>query len=72
MWEAKRIQGLEKLRKLQKLSVSTCPALEELSGVEESRSLEKLSAFECPRLEWRGEAIEQLHQRLEEGIFTER
>jgi Leucine-rich repeat (LRR) protein len=65
----KSIKGLGQLTKLRILNVTECFELESLDGVEYLTSLEELFASECPRLQWGEEVLEQLRQRLEEGML---
>lgn len=65
----KRIRGLAQLTKLRLLDVSGCSKIEELEGVEHLRSLEKLDATGCSNLNWDSGLLEQLPQRLKEGML---
>jgi internalin A len=65
----KRIRGLGQLTKLKLLDVHGCSEIEELEGVEHLRSLEKLDASDCPGLHWDARVLEQLPQRLKEGML---
>jgi hypothetical protein len=66
----KSIKGLAQLTKLRTLEVARCYQLEELEGVEHTRSLKRLNASECCKLQWDGKVMEQLRQRLKEGLIV--
>jgi Leucine-rich repeat (LRR) protein len=64
----KSIPGLGQLRKLRYLCVYGCHEIVELSGAKHLMLLERLIARDCPKLLWDEGVLEEVRQRLKEGL----
>jgi leucine-rich repeat protein SHOC2 len=64
----KSIPGLGQLRKLRYLNVSRCHEIVELSGAKHLMLLKHLDARDCPKLRWDEGVLEEVRQRLKEGL----
>jgi Leucine-rich repeat (LRR) protein len=64
----KSIPGLGQLRKLRSLEVRRCHEIVELSGAKHLMLLKHLDACDCPKLRWDEGVLEEVRQRLKEGL----